>query len=103
MKPSRPQRLTQSQLEARSQAFADNVRRLHSCGLHAFKLIERTKGSSKRYKCAHCGGVVDATARMWYERGVQHGHDRYSGTKTKGTKPPPTPPTTGGRIVPFGA
>lgn len=51
-----------------------NHRLLDACSKHDFS-IDVTEGQTlnKRWKCVHCGGIVDTIAKGWYEKGVQHG------------------------------
>jgi hypothetical protein len=50
-----------------------NQLKLDSCRRHAFTLdLAPDKELAKRWGCEHCGGVVDATAKAWYDAGARH-------------------------------
>lgn len=49
-----------------------NHKRLDECpGPHEFGPMLAKPGA--KYTCSKCGGVVDAVARSWYEKGLTHG------------------------------
>lgn len=55
----------------------DNVKKnlqiLDSCpGPHEWDSAVNPVGN-KKFKCLICGGLVDATEKSWYERGLAHG------------------------------
>lgn len=50
-----------------------NHQRLDSCRGHRFSEVQNEEGTRKRYQCAVCSGVVDASAYGWYTRGLEHG------------------------------
>lgn len=60
----------------------DEVRKnsaaLDACpGPHDFSVdVTPNRPLFKRWKCARCGGVVDAIARYWYELGRAHERTR---------------------------
>lgn len=45
----------------------ENNKILNACSTHNFTLIEKRK-----WKCSNCGGVVDTTKKIWYEKGLKH-------------------------------
>jgi hypothetical protein len=68
----RAQVLTIDQLKARHAAHVANELALTECARHSFKAIDG-KPLPAKYFCPHCGGMVNAEARRWYERGLTHG------------------------------
>ena len=69
--------------DATNKIMADikaNTDKLNSCTGHAFTIpFDRlTKKEISvpnlgcRWRCSNCGGEVDATARIWYNKGVEH-------------------------------
>jgi hypothetical protein len=54
----------------------ENHRILDSCTRHAFD-IDKNPGQvfGKKWECSNCGGNVDSMAKLWYERGLQHGKE----------------------------
>lgn len=65
--------------EAEALALLDDVRAnqrlLESCPRHDFSQSLDRPGDRLRlrWRCACCTGVVDASAKAWYERGRAHG------------------------------
>ena len=58
-------------------AVEANLDRLEACPGHEFTL-DRTpeRWIAKTWECRHCMGTVDSVAKVWYERGLQHGQAR---------------------------
>lgn len=52
-----------------------NHAKLDGCARHDFGSVDDRKLGA-RYTCRACGGWTDATAVMWYERGLNHGATR---------------------------
>ena len=51
-----------------------NLARLQGCPFHAFSVdATPNKPYLKRWRCINCGGEVDVSAKVWYERGLAHG------------------------------
>lgn len=67
---------------AECQVLAAEVRANHalldSCRAHNFETPIDPPGAriNSRWRCSVCTGVVDASAKRWYERGRDHGHSR---------------------------
>lgn len=60
--------------EARN-IFADvqaNLDALKACDGHAFEPMEPSRPLGRKYKCAACGGIVDAIWRAAYKLGAEH-------------------------------
>jgi hypothetical protein len=62
----------------------NNVIKLNSCSLHDFRELEdgeidislvpyQSRKMGKRYKCLECDGVVDDSAKRWYDKGLVDG------------------------------
>ena len=53
-----------------------NAATLDACaGPHDFQRLEERLLS--KYRCTRCGGTVDGTDKLWYERGLKHGKDPF--------------------------
>lgn len=54
-----------------------NHHKLDACKDHRFELIPNAEipgfRLKHRYRCAHCGGEIDAIAHHWYQLGREHG------------------------------
>jgi hypothetical protein len=52
-----------------------NRAKLDGCSRHNFVPVDivGTTFAWTSYRCANCGGTVDAIAHAWYQRGIQHG------------------------------
>jgi len=53
-----------------------NRKRLDACASHDFS-IDATPGQTlaKQWRCVHCGGEVDHSAKFWYEEGRRHAQE----------------------------
>lgn len=50
-----------------------NRQLLENCQLHDFsEEVKQPHRLLSKWKCAHCGGVVDYNEKLWYERGLAH-------------------------------
>lgn len=47
-----------------------NQARLDTCNLHDFEQIESRFGS--KWRCKKCQGEADASAVLWYQKGLNH-------------------------------
>lgn len=47
-----------------------NKARLDECNLHNFVQIDNRLGS--KWRCDKCQGEVDASAVLWYQKGLNH-------------------------------
>jgi hypothetical protein len=51
-----------------------NHKKLESCSGHDFSLPERkTRQLVMTWRCSRCGGIVESSAKRWYELGLKHG------------------------------
>ena len=51
----------------------ENSAKLKACPLHKFIRIEGRHRLDLKFRCEHCGGVIDGIAHFWYTRGVEDG------------------------------
>lgn len=50
-----------------------NRQTLESCSRHDFsEEVEQPHRINKKWKCSRCGGIVDYSEKLWYERGLAH-------------------------------
>ena len=65
--------LPMSEMQKIWQEVKANAKTLDECGgPHDFQSQDPGKPLAK-YRCTKCGGVVDGTDKLWYERGLEHG------------------------------
>ncbi len=58
------------------QRVKENKKRLESCSFHSFTIpVPKPYNENiiDKYKCEHCGGVVDYKEKIFYEKGLEHG------------------------------
>jgi hypothetical protein len=60
-----------------------NHAKLDGCPSHDFAEIEPRKVIGGRYRCANCGGDIDAIAYSWYTKGLFHGAKRPTGKRVE--------------------
>lgn len=54
-----------------------NQLKLSECKLHDFSIdVVPHTNINKSWKCTKCGGKVNASAKLWYETGMQQSSDR---------------------------
>jgi len=46
----------------------ENNKKLNSCDKHKFDIEIKRK-----WLCICCGGTINSTAKLWYEKGIKHG------------------------------
>jgi hypothetical protein len=64
------------------QEVRENHARLIACARHDFQPVKepgRHIALVRKYRCAACQGWVDASAKIWYDRGLQHAAEALSG------------------------
>lgn len=49
-----------------------NHLRLDGCRRHDFRPEVSGAGAAIRYRCQACDGVINASAQLWYQRGLAH-------------------------------
>jgi 5-methylcytosine-specific restriction endonuclease McrA len=55
------------------QEVKDNKKQLDECvGPHDFSIRDRQL-FTRRFTCTKCGGVITASDKYWYDKGLQHG------------------------------
>lgn len=55
------------------QEVRENHARLQACPLHNFQPVgDPRRPLGMKYECIACRGWVDASAKLWYERGLAH-------------------------------
>lgn len=59
-----------------------NAEKLKNCRAHVFIKNNNPHHYISKYTCQNCGGVVDETAKIYYELGRQHGEKRYNKNDT---------------------
>lgn len=47
---------------------------LDACPRHRFEDVDPGKAFNKHFVCAACGGIVNVSAYLWYQRGLEHAH-----------------------------
>lgn len=58
------------------QEVRENHARLIACPRHDFQPEgDKRLALARKYKCTGCAGWVDGSAKLWYDRGLQHGAD----------------------------
>lgn len=57
----------------------ENMRKLDSCSKHNFTIdLHPDRKIGKRWSCENCGGEVDHSAVIWYEKGLEHGSNSFT-------------------------
>lgn len=52
----------------------ENSRKLEACPGHDFSIdLRPDRPVGKDWQCTRCGGRADTIAKLWYERGLEHG------------------------------
>lgn len=59
-------------LQQIEESVKQNVEKLKNCPAHSFVKSESPHSYIPRYVCQNCGGVVDETAKIYYELGRLH-------------------------------
>lgn len=66
----------------------ENSMKMDTCHRHDFSIVldRHTKLAIEnptpeqrfgaKFRCLHCGGIVDGIARIWYENGLKHGQNK---------------------------
>jgi len=54
-----------------AKAVTENNKILNACKMHKFD----TEIQKRKWRCSNCSGTVDATAKLWYEKGLKHSKD----------------------------
>lgn len=55
------------------QEVRENLARLDACRQHTFQPVgDPRRPLGMKYECSACRGTVDASAKLWYERGLEH-------------------------------
>lgn len=66
--------LSKQAMDAIWQQVKANNELLNKCSGHDFSVMHEKRGECvHKWKCAHCGGIVDRIAKRWYELGLKHG------------------------------
>lgn len=55
----------------------ENSNKLQSCEYHQFVDITPERTFAKKYQCKNCKGTLGAINKCWYEKGLQHGINKF--------------------------
>lgn len=51
----------------------ENHRKLDSCSRHLFNEdLTPERRLNKQWKCSNCGGYINSSEKLWYEKGLCH-------------------------------